>query len=48
MASDGQLAPGLQQHAWEGDPWSAASKFGRKTATDGVSQSVTAECCSKG
>ena len=47
-ASSGQLALGLRQHAWEGDPWSAASEFGKKAATDGVSQSATAECCSKG
>lgn len=43
----GQLAPRLRQRAWEGDPSSAASEFGRKSATDGVSQRVTAECRSK-
>lgn len=47
-ASGGQLAPGLRQCAREGDPWSTASEFGRKAATDGVSQSAAAECCSKG
>lgn len=34
----GQLAPGWWQQAWEGDPWAPASVFGRKAATDGVSQ----------
>lgn len=48
MASGSQLALGLRQRAWEGDPWSAASEFGRKAATHGVSQSGAAGCCSKG
>ena len=48
VGSSSQLARGLRQCAWEGDPWSAASGFGRKAATDGVSQSTTAGCCSKG
>lgn len=47
-ATSSQLAPNPQQRAWEGDPWFTASQFGRKAATDGVSQTMTAECCSKG
>lgn len=42
VSSGVQLALGPWQPAWEGDPWCAASEFGRKAATNGVSQCATA------